>query len=209
MIMKKLLPLFCLLFAAMQVQAQAPVGSVSLIPRLGYTCSRLAGLPAIEDFDKGCLWGAAAGLDVEFQASRVVAVSLGAAYSRQGASFVPCSDISYYTSSSVKYEERVGYVNFPVMASAYLFKGFALKAGLQAGVRLGESEMAKKVELGIPVGASYEHKGLVMEVRYAIGTGMVPTEGGSADRGRNMVLSFMVGYRIPLGHYKKASSAAG
>ena len=146
MIMKKLLPLFCLLFAAMQVQAQVPVGSVSLIPRLGYTCSRLAGLPAIEDFDKGCLWGATAGLDVELQASRVVAVSLGAAYSRQGASFVPCSDISYYTSSSVKYEERVGYVNFPVMASAYLFKGFALKAGLQAGVRLGESEMAKKVE---------------------------------------------------------------
>lgn len=206
--MKKLLPLFCLLFATMQVQAQAPVGSVSLIPRLGYTSSRLAGLPDIEDYDKGSLWGATAGLDVEFQASPAVAVSLGAAYSRQGASFVPCREGNYYPWSSVKYEERVGYVNFPVMVSAYLFEGFALKAGLQAGVRVGESEIAKKVELGIPVGASYEHKGMVLEVRYAIGTGMVPTEGGSVDRGRNMVLSFTVGYRIPLGHYKKVSSAA-
>ena len=92
--------------------------------------------------------------------------------------------------------------------SALERESFALKAGLQAGVRVGESEIAKKVELGIPVGASYEHKGMVLEVRYAIGTGMVPTEGGSADRGRNMVLSFTVGYRIPLGHYKKVSSAA-
>lgn len=206
--MKKLLLLFFLFLATMQAQAQASVGTVSLVPHIGYNYSRLAGLSPTEYYDECGLWGATAGVSVEFQASRLIAVSLGAAYSRQGMGYEFRSWWDYDPSATSKIEERVGYVNFPVMVGAYLFYGFALKAGLQAGVRVSESEVAKKVEIGIPVGASYEYKGLVLDVRYAIGTGLVPTEKGSVDRGRNMVLSFTVGYRIPLGHYKKVGSAA-
>lgn len=112
------------------------------------------------------------------------------------------------------------YVTVPVLAHVYLAKNFAVKVGLQGGflvksrVKWSSQEYtvdndgqrtyqspqshkqddgAKKMDLAIPVGFSYEYENVILDARYNVGLTKADNFGA-----RNNVFEFTVGYRFAL-----------
>jgi hypothetical protein len=93
------------------------------------------------------------------------------------------------------------------VANVYLFKGFALKAGIQPGINLSakaeingkESDInedyVNSFEFAIPVGLSYEFRNFVLDARYNIGVTKLVKD---ADQGRNSTFSITIGYKFAL-----------
>ena len=105
----------------------------------------------------------------------------------------------------------LNYLAVPVVANFYLYKGLALKAGLQPGFLLGASEAYKlngekfdnKVtssfntfDLSIPIGLSFEFSHVVIDARYLLGLTKVNKYG--EDTCRNSVILITTGYKFKL-----------
>ena len=112
---------------------------------------------------------------------------------------------------------NLSYLNIPIVANFYVLKGFALKAGVQAGFLLdskgketiydnlenrevetsGDIEGIKKFDLSIPLGASYEFNNVVIDARYNLGlTKVCPGEDNKSSK--NSVVQVTVGYKFAL-----------
>lgn len=120
---------------------------------------------------------------------------------------------------------NLDYVQIPLMLKAYVAPQFAIMAGAQVGFLCGDGKMlseetelekdnktgstlykesrevesiyaAKKVNVSIPVGLSYEYMNVILDARYHIGLTKVNQIG--AGDSRNKVLTFTVGYRFGL-----------
>ena len=162
------------------------------------------------------------GLDVEYRATDYLGVSLGAYYARQGARWgdyemavqgdAGNNGIKKYT--GVKdHRLNLDYVQVPLMLKAYVAPQFAIMAGAQVGFLCGDGKMlseetdlesrdvestyaAKKVNVSIPVGLSYEYMNVILDARYHIGlTKVNKTDAGDS---KNKVFTFTVGYRFGL-----------
>ena len=105
----------------------------------------------------------------------------------------------------------LNYLAVPVVANFYLYKGLALKAGLQPGFLLGASEAYKlngekfdnKVtssfntfDLSIPIGISFEFSRVVIDARYLLGLTKVNKYGDKTCR--NSVILITTGYKFKL-----------
>lgn len=118
------------------------------------------------------------------------------------------------------------YINVPVVANVYLFKGFAVKAGVQVGFlvkanyevtsivsddKTGQNVTTKvdksytfdckKVDVAIPMGVSYQVPTIpiVIDARYNLGLTKVnkESEDGYKDL-KNNVVQLTVGYKFAL-----------
>jgi hypothetical protein len=137
-------------------------------------------------------------------------MAAGVLYSMQG---IRTDAETFYGSGKVTF--KTDYINIPIIANVYLFKGLALKFGLQPGFNINAkyyvtsggywsdssslSNIGVKVktfDLAIPVGLSYETKYLVLDARYNVGvTKVFDNEGADS---RNCVFQFTIGHKFRL-----------
>ena len=108
----------------------------------------------------------------------------------------------------------LGYINVPIVANYYIFKGLAVKAGVQFAfmtnakytytVETGNTETTQDIDIkdncktfdfSIPVGVSYEFDNhIVIDARYNIGV----TKVFEGSTNHNSVLLATVGYKFRL-----------
>lgn len=200
--MKKFLASTLMLLAASTATfAQHAVGSFTLQPKVGMN---VASLTKSDNFDSRI--GLAAGVEGEYQVSDIFSLSLGAIYSQQGNKIDKT-----IAGQSFKYTNKLDYVNVPVMANVYVVPGLAVKLGVQPGFNvnskgkavantvIGSTDKtveldAKSVDFSIPVGLSYEYKGVVLDARYNWGL----TKVADGSDSKNSVFQFTLGYKFEL-----------
>lgn len=136
--MKKLL-IFMMVCHAIVATAQTEKGQWSLVP--------MAGTNVIISKPLDALWGVTAGVAIDWQATNRIAISSGLAYSYQRYGFqdlvmacTPMINSAYDQVLGLNFSYnppiRDGRLVVPLMVSAYVWKGLALKAGIQANFRL-------------------------------------------------------------------------
>lgn len=145
------------LFLAAPSAAQEAVGTWSIIPRVGVNLSKSTDksiyVPNGKDYGQADRElktrfkpGMKVGVDVEYQATPVLAVSAGVFYSMQGCRF-PDYEVyvgadenepttkSYTGFNDFKFDRE--YINVPILAHGYLAKGLSIEAGVQLGFLVG------------------------------------------------------------------------
>lgn len=197
--MKRILLSCCLASCLIGANAQTERGKWSVTP--------MAGVNLLFSEPLETLCGVTAGAGVDYQVSKRIALSSGLFYSYQRYGFkdlhlsqpIPnAMNSSYYDylgglNESQNIRIRDGRLVVPFTVSAYVWKGFALKTGIQANFRLHsgiadlhlENSSAYNLPLqrdvintghamhacyfSIPVGISYEYCKFVLDVRYIFG----------------------------------------
>lgn len=214
--------------ASVTVKAQCgEPGTFTFQPKLGGIISWLTNMPNLSipemgnlKLDKTVIGGGLIGGEVEYMVTDKFSAAIGVNYSMAGSGWENTK--TTYKGESIEIKDTklsLGYLNIPVVANFYLFKGFAVKAGVQVGfltnadiecelkgdhtsVKVDEDFMdeCSKVDFSIPVGLSYEFDNhIVLDARYNIGLTKVnkESEPGYKDL-KNQVLQFTVGYKFNL-----------
>lgn len=243
--MKKLFFIAAMMVATLGASAQYEPGTFSLQAKVGVSGSTLSnstditvgtlqnslsymrGLPAniLETtLEKGAAGGFNAGVDLEYQAAKWLGLSVGVGYLKQGMGW----DSFKFNQDGVKYritdpKISLGYVTVPVIANFYVYKGLALKSGVQFGFLTDahlsaqvsangnreymQSQMERSMkssyetfDIAIPVGISYEFPGhLVFDARYNIGlkpVNKIANPDGKDNKNQSFV--FTLGYKFKL-----------
>lgn len=217
-----------------KAQEESPVGKFSVIPRIGVSIANMSGNSVYtadlsKELKSKSKAGFMGGVDVEYRAAKDLAVGVGAYYSQQGyryADFLTLykeeNDVKTY-SGFHDYHTNLHYINVPLFVKGYLFDGFAVMAGLQAGFFLsGKAEgdeaevikdkngsttykeskpmepvdfLGKSVEWSIPVGVSYEYMNVILDARYHFGLSRASK---LDDDMKNKTFTISVGYRFAL-----------
>ena len=230
--MKKLLIMVVSMAAALSANAQFEPGTFSLQPKMGATGSLLTNMPSVTvpnmgntsgiSIDKAPTAGFIIGAEAEYQLTNTFSLAAGVNYAQQGSGW---KDTDFNISGTkVKMRDakiELGYVNVPILLNAYLFKGFALKAGVQLGFMTNASEKVtvegsagnvtekyeldqdvmdnmEKFDVSIPVGISYQFKvPIVIDARYNIGLTNAIKDNGDESY-KNMSFQLTVGYKFAL-----------
>lgn len=195
--MKKLMMIAAMMLMSMGAFAQNEVGQFTLKPMAGMT------LANITNIDGKIKVGLAAGVEAEYGITETFGVSGGVLYSMEGSKNKDNSDL----------KTNLDYINVPILANAYLFKGFAVKVGVQPGflVRAKEKysnggitvdgdikDACNKVQLSIPIGLSYEYADFVLDARYNWGLTNTFKNDNSDKKSHNSVFMFTLGYKFAL-----------
>ena len=218
--MTKLFMMLALCCGVMTANAQREVGTLTLQPKVGVTAATLTDceVPDADEIDSQLLFGAVAGVEAEYQLTPMISLAAGVNYAMQGIGF----DDFEYSESGFKAgikdaKVSMNYINVPITANFYLFKGFALKAGIQLGFVAdakmkyttygnipdtdfdGETEHEQdikdtKMDISIPIGLSYEYDNFVFDARYNLGISKVAD---GVDY-KNRVLQLTVGYKFDM-----------
>ena len=132
-----------MMVATMTASAQFEPGTFSLQPKLGGTGAMLSNMPALDTAgaggvnlksDKTAMGGFIIGGEAEYQFTKVFSLAAGVNYAQQGSGWKDKSFSVNGVDADLKDAKlELGYVNVPIVANAYLFKGFALKASVQFG----------------------------------------------------------------------------
>ena len=122
---------------------------------------------------------------MEYKVDDIISLSGGVLYSRQG---------SKAKNTDAKWAPS--YLNVPVLANVYPVEGLAVKLGVQPGFMIDKdkADEAKKFDLSIPVGLSYEYSNFVIDGRYNFGVTKLFKDGNS----KNSVFQITVGYKFEL-----------
>ena len=221
--MKKLMMIAAMMVAAVSANAQFEPGTFSIQPKAGFSIAWLTNMPSIpisttSTIDKSPTVGALLGAEAEYQLTDMVSLAAGLNYSLQGSGW------ENYKESGVELKDakiELGYVTIPVVANFYLFKGFAIKAGIQPAFLTNANEKftieksssagsisvnsdgsikddCEKFDLSVPMGISYQFQvPVVIDLRYNLGVSKVFK--GDADKNpKNNVISLTVGYKFAL-----------
>ena len=119
--MKKILMVAAMMIATLSANAQNEVGQFTLKPMAGVNLTTLT-----KTDDSKLRVGLAAGVEAEYGVAENFSLSLGALYSMQGVKFTEKG-----SGATLDVTYKLDYINIPVLANYYLFKGFAIKAGIQ------------------------------------------------------------------------------
>ena len=132
-----------ILFAAislstMTVVAQNKVGEFSLKPMAGINVSDIS---SDEEVNYKAKVGFTGGVEAEYGVTPWLGVSLGAMYSQQGAKIkASLSEIGVNDEGrmvavllDMKGKLKADYINMPLLANFYVWKGLAVKTGVQVG----------------------------------------------------------------------------
>ncbi len=200
--MKKILIVAVCVLGTLAAKAQTDPGTFTLKPMVGLNMAKMSNM---EDYSMKA--GAVAGVEAEYRVNNLLGVSAGLLYSMQGAKW---SEDDW----SDKY--LLEYINIPILANFYVWKGLSVKAGLQPGFLVkaknkydfgsGDKETVdvkesfNKFDLSIPIGVSYEYNSFVLDLRYNIGvTDMWDFDDDyDGDNSKNGVLSITLGYKFAL-----------
>ena len=139
-------------------------------------------------------FGYTGGAEFEFKVQDWASLSIGALYAMVGCRNVNKTNINC----------SLEYLNFPILANFYLFDGFAVKVGLQPGVKLrayaksGDEALSmtdlSTLAVAIPAGLSYEFRNFVLDARYNWYANRV----GEGIKAHNSVFQLTLGYKFEL-----------
>ena len=235
--MKKFFLMAAMMVATVSANAQFEPGTLSIQPKLGANISWLSNTPNMDlgetefgkniTLDKSPIIGVLVGAEAEYQLTNMFSVAAGVNFSLQGSGWKDYNE----KVGNIKYDIKdnkmnLYYINIPVVANVYVFKGFAIKAGVQVGFLAGanyeytsttEDESSnlsvstkidqkitsdcKKVDVSIPMGVSYQIPTIpiVIDARYNLGLTKVnkESEEGMKDL-KNNVIQLTVGYKFAL-----------
>jgi len=203
--MKKIIMMAVAAFMATAANAQFEKGTWSLQPFLGGSISSITNVGSFDiddgiELKKKTRVGYIIGGEAEYQFAKKFSVAAGINYTTQGCGW---KDIDYFDGGAkIKIKDQsdvLGYIKIPIVANYYIFKGFAVKAGVQFGFMVSSKFFAhgeadydlfgdgvkrevdlygyvdmkdqyKKFDFSIPVGVSYQFKvPIVIDARYQIG----------------------------------------
>lgn len=210
--MKKILFIASLVMLCMSANAQNTAGTFTFQPKVGLNIARNTDMEGTDP-----RVALAIGSELEYQIRDKFSVAAGVLYSMQG----------YKVSGEIDYEPanltiKLDYINLPIVFNAYVYKGLALKFGVQPGFNISSKITAstddysstgplgmdvKTFDLSFPVGLSYETKwGLVFDARYNIGvTNAYDEQIYNANTNtfedvfsRNCVAQLTIGYKFKL-----------
>lgn len=197
-VMKKILLMAAIVLSSLGVKAQTEPGTFTLMPKVGLNIAK-------SGFDDTKMKaGAVAGVEAEYRFSQLFGLSAGLLYSMQG-------DKADKGDGKFKTE----YINIPILAHIYVWKGLSINAGIQPGFMTKAKEdyddmsvdwkdACNTFDFSIPVGLSYELSNIVIDARYNIGVtdilknNTVEFDEVDYDYGKNGVLSITVGYKFAL-----------
>ena len=220
--MKKLFIVAVMAVAAIGANAQSKVkaGTWSIQPKLGATITSITNMDydskipgATGKAEYQTFVGATIGGEVEYQVTDRFSVAAGVGYIMQGKQW---DDYKFGGYEEKEQKVELGYVNVPVVANYYIFKGLAVKAGVQFAFLTNAKEKGTLVsgntettvsndvknqcntfDFSIPVGVSYEFDNhIVIDARYNIGITNVNKNGNVNCR--NSVFLATVGYKFRL-----------
>ena len=193
------------IMATTSAYAQFEKGKWSLQPYAGGVVSSITNAGAYDlddgtELKKKMSIGYIIGGEAEYQFAKKFSVAAGLNYTTQGCGW---KDIDYFDGGAkIKIKDQsdiLGYIKIPIVANYYIFKGFAVKAGVQFGFMVSSKFFAhgeadydlfgdgvkravdlygtvdmkdqyKKFDFSIPVGVSYQFKvPIVIDARYQIG----------------------------------------
>ena len=196
--MKKLFLLAAIMMASTCVFAQHEPGSLTLQPRIGFSAADFNNTS-----DTEARVGLVVGPEFEYTLSNRFSLGFGLNYSQQGTK-IKDTDVTF----------KLDYLTIPIVANVYLFKGFALKAGIQPGINLSakldaknakvdlDNDEVKAFDLAIPVGLSYEFRNFVLDARYNFGVTKIFDEkklpAGVDIDSKNLGFQLTLGYKITL-----------
>ncbi len=228
--MKKLAMMAVALTATLTMSAQHEPGTFSIQPKLGGVGAMLSNMPDMDfgsvngadiKLDKDAVGGGLIGAEFEYQLTNTFSLAAGLNYSQQGSAWKDFDEKINGANVKIKDTKVVlGYINLPVVVNAYLFRGFAVKTGVQFGyltnanvettVSATQGDFTNKLEfdksirsecekldISIPVGISYEFKvPIVIDARYNIGLTKVNKD--DDEKAKNQVFQITVGYKFEL-----------
>ncbi len=222
------------LMATVCAFAQPEAGTFSITPKVGINVANVTNgsydklhkyADSFYNFTAGGIErvGFVAGAEAGYQVSKSFAVTAGLLYSQQGAKR---SGYLHGEGASVddKSQLALSYLNIPILANVYLFKGFSLKAGIQPGILLSAKnkidvtasgiaidsdahaerdvkDNCNSFDFSIPVGISYEFYNVVIDARYNFGLTNITKDSKlekGEKNGKNGVFLLTVGYKINL-----------
>lgn len=216
--MKKLILVAVAAIATLGANAQSKVkaGTWSIQPKAGVTIASITNMDGFSTDDANVYVGATIGAEAEYQVTDRFSVAAGVGYIMQGKQW---ADVTFEGTKVKDNKVELGYINVPVVANFYAFKGLAFKAGVQFAfltnakdkytLSTGGTENAvshdnkdayNTFDLSIPVGVSYEFDNhIVIDARYNIGITKVNKNSitGMKDN-RNSVFLATVGYKFRL-----------
>ena len=228
--MKKIIMMAVAAFMATAANAQFEKGTWSLQPFLGGGFSTITNagdltLGGNKTLDKKTTSVYIIGGEAEYQFANKFSAAAGINYTSQGCGW------DDYNDGNVKYKDinlSLGYIKIPIVANYYIFKGFAVKAGIQFGFLVsskinfhaeGKSNFGdgvnrdtdiytyvdykdnfKKFDFSIPVGVSYQFKTpITIDARYQIGlTRLNKYTADGVKDSKNSVFTLTVGYKFAL-----------
>lgn len=230
--MKKLMMIAAMMVAAVSANAQFEPGTWSIQPKVGGIVSKVSNMPNINlgqfdlpsnaKLDRSFYAGALIGAEFEYQVAQPFSLAAGVNFAMQGCQW---DDFEYKVGdNTLKLKDtkmELTYLNVPVVANFYLFKGFAIKAGVQVGfltsakmkmsseVKIGDQttkstqdtdikDGCKKVDFSIPMGVSYQVPTIpiYIDARYNLGLTNINKEGDTNYK--NQVFQLTVGYKFAL-----------
>ena len=195
--MKKMILMAAIIMATTTAFAQRQAGSMTIQPRIGVSAADFNNTS-----DTEARVGLIVGPEFEYFVSNRFSLAAGFNYSQQGAEV-----------TSLNTTFKNDYITVPVVANIYLFKGFALKAGLQPGfktkadleiegnggkVSANIKDDVKPFDLSIPVGLSYEFKHFVIDARYTFGTTEIFKDNALDLDSKNLTFQLTLGYKLDI-----------
>lgn len=150
-----LIVMLLMLTCCMAKAQESLVGKFSVIPRIGVCIANMSGNSVLNDGNElksKSKAGFMGGIDVEYRASKDLAVGVGAYYSQQGYRYADFMTLEKEENGIKTYSgyhdnhANLHYINVPLTVKGYLFDGFAVTAGLQVGFFLSgkiEGEVAE------------------------------------------------------------------
>ena len=227
--MKRIITLAFLSAISLASFAQSKAGTWSVIPHVGVSIASLThqsggievGDNQSQEVKPQGRPGFTGGVDVMYQASDNIGLSIGLSYVQAGCKYKDVDDNGVIWHD---HYARTDYISVPLVAHSYIAPGLSINVGVapsfliygkyHAGMQtydldtdghrtnVKEAEIDQDIKKGlrnftlsIPVGISYEYENVVLDARYNVGMLNVYKHGLSA---RNKVFEVSVGYKFDL-----------
>ena len=227
--MKRIITLAFLSAISLASFAQSEAGTWSVIPHVGVSIASLThqsggievGDNQSQELKPQARPGFTGGVDVLYQASDIVGLSVGLSYVQAGCKY---KDIDGNGVTWHDHYDRMDYISVPLVAHSYIAPGLSINVGVapsfliygkyhagmlsydldadghrtnvQEGViDIDTKKGLRNFTLSIPVGISYEYENVVLDARYNVGVLNAYKYGLTA---RNKVFEVSVGYKFDL-----------
>lgn len=227
--MKRIITLAFLSAISLASFAQSEAGTWSVIPHVGVSIASLThqsggievGDNQSQELKPQARPGFTGGVDVLYQASDIVGLSIGLSYVQAGCKYKDVDDNGMIWHD---HYDRMDYISVPLLAHSYIAPGLSINVGVapsfliygkyhagmlsydldtdghrtnvQEGViDIDTKKGLRNFTLSIPVGISYEYENVVLDARYNVGMLNVYKHGLTA---RNKVFEVSVGYKFDL-----------
>ncbi len=205
--MKKLVLAILMMASATVSFAQHEVGSINIQPKVSFNVSSFDKLE--NRFDNKYKSGFAAGVECEYRMTKTFALSVGAFYSQKGLDAKVKEDMILSNGTNIKGSKvscSLDYIDVPILANFYVWKGLALKVGVQPAFKVREKyemgsnevkpkdDKVKAFDICVPLGISYDFGRLSVELRSSPGFIKL----NSNKDYTNVCGQLMVGYKFSL-----------